>query len=55
MLDGQKKLHKNDEIARPGTRQPRKTRKSVTHGGLEMIVRKLKTATSSKPAGYTAT
>ena len=32
MLDGQKKLHKNDRIARPGTRQPRKTRKSVTHG-----------------------
>lgn len=32
MLDGQKKLHKNDGITRPGTRQPRKTRKSVTHG-----------------------
>ena len=32
MLDGQKKLYKNDGIARPGTRQPRKTRKSVTHG-----------------------
>ena len=27
-----KKLYKNDGIARPGTRQPRKTRKSVTHG-----------------------